>query len=140
MLRYGCGQEGCAYCPRNKRRRPTVYTARALAQHCVMLNKPLCPRVAELFVPLNNFARPAAPENLVQRIRCGRLPPLETPIVKPNIGIMVRPPHVQRHKPKIKEPIKEKPIVDVGEYKLRRLSGQWMERVRLLLNSVNLGY
>jgi hypothetical protein len=94
-----------------------------------MLNKPLCPRIAELYVPLNNFARPPAPENLIQRMTCGRLPAVEATVVKPNIGIMVRPPHVSKHKPKLKEAIKEKPIVEVGQYKLRRLSGQWMEKV-----------
>src|SRR5579862_1040018 len=128
MLRCGCDHEGCAYCPKS-RRRPTVYAARAFAKQAIMMNKPLCPRVAELYVPLNNFKRSPAPENLVQRMTGGRIPTVEIPIAKPNIGIMVRPPHVSRHKPKVKEPIKEKPIIDVGQYKLRRLSGQWMESV-----------
>lgn len=129
MIRYGCEEENCAYCHQRQRNRPTVYTARALAQHNIMLNKAVCPRIAELFVPLNNFARPPAPENLIQRMTCGKLPPVETTVVKPNIGIMVRPPHVSKHKPKAKEALKEKTFTDVGQYQLRRLSAQWMEKV-----------
>jgi hypothetical protein len=71
-----------------------------------------------------------APESFIQRLRYGRILAVETPIAKPpNIGIMVRPPHVTKHKPKLKETIKEKQVVNVGQYKLRRLSGQCMEKV-----------
>jgi hypothetical protein len=63
------------------------------------------------------------------RVRSGKIPQVETPLAKPNIGINVRPQHVNKQKPKLKEPIKEKTLESVGQYKLRRLSGQTMEKV-----------
>lgn len=131
MLRHGCPDRSCPCCPRAKRR-PTVYAARALAQQYLLSNKRLCPSVAELFVPLINFSRPPAPESLIMRIRSGKAPKSESPPQKPPIGIMVRPQHVHKQAKKVKEPIKEKPVKDVGQYKLRRLSGQTMEKVRSL--------
>jgi hypothetical protein len=128
MLRHGCEGLDCAYCPMGKKR-PTVYAARAFAQQYVMLNKPICPRIADLYVPLINFSRPAAPESLIMRVRSGKIPQVEAPVPKPNIGINVRPQHVNKQKPKLKEPIKEKTVESVGQYKLRRLSGQTMEKV-----------
>ena len=129
MLRHGCGDRSCAFCPTGKRR-PTVYAARAIAQQSLLLNKRLCPRVAELFVPLINFSRPAVPESLIMRLRSGKAPKSENPPLKAPMGIMVRPQHVHKQAKKSKEPIKEKPAKDVGQYKLRRLSGQSMEKVR----------
>jgi hypothetical protein len=128
MLRHGCEERSCRFCPRGKRR-PSVYTARAFAQQYLLANKPLCPRVAHLFVPLINFSRPPAPESLIMRVRSGRVPKSDIPLVKPPIGIIVRPQHVHKQPKKAKEPIKEKPTKDVGQYKLRRLSGQSMEKV-----------
>jgi hypothetical protein len=128
MLRHGCGQS-CPYCTTGKRR-PTVYAARALAQQYLVSNKRLCPSIAELFVPLINFSRPAAPESLIMRIRSGTAPKSEGPPQKPPIGIMIRPQHVHKQAKKIKEPIKEKVVKDVGQYKLRRLSALSMEKVR----------
>lgn len=128
MLRHGCEDRSCRFCPRGKRR-PTVYTARAFAQQYLLANKPLCPKVAQLFVPLINFSRPPAPESLIMRVRSGKVPKSDIPLVKPPIGIMVRPQHVHKQPKKAKEPIKEKPIKDIGQYKLRRLSGHSMEKV-----------
>src|SRR5271170_2278203 len=128
MLRYGCHEKDCIYCPRGKKR-PTIYAARVFAQEYVAGNRKLCPRVADLYVPLINFSRNASSESLVMRVRCGKVPEVEAPIAKPNIGIMVRPQHVQKHKQKLKEPMKEKPVASVGHYRLRRLSSQSVERV-----------
>jgi hypothetical protein len=95
-----------------------------------MSNRKICPRVAELYVPLINFARAPAPESLVMRVRCGKIPEVETPVAKPNIGINVRPQHVQKHKQKVKEVVRDKPIMSVGQcYKLRRLSCQSIGKV-----------
>jgi hypothetical protein len=129
MLRHGCEQDGCPFCPRSKKR-PTVYAARAFAQQYVMLNRKICPRIAELYVPLIDFARPHAPESMIMRVRCGKVPEVETPISKPTIGINVRPQHVNRHKQKVKEQIKEKPIENVGQFKLKRLTPNAMEKVQ----------
>ena len=132
MLRHGCEDKECTFCHhQGKKQRPTVYAARAFAQQFVLSNRKICPRIADLYVPLINFSRPPAPESLVMRVRCGRIPEVETPIAKPNIGIMVRPQHVQKHKQKLKEPTKEKPIMSVGQWKLRRLSSQSIEKVHL---------
>src|SRR5271170_6047136 len=128
MLRHGCEQDGCPFCPRSKKR-PTVYAARAFAQQYVMLNRKICPRIAELYVPLIDFARPHAPESMIMRVRCGKVPEVETPISKPTIGINVRPQHVHRHKQKVKEQIKEKPIETVGQFKLKKLTPNCMEKV-----------
>lgn len=128
MLRHGCEQKDCAFCHRGKKR-PTVYAARVFAQQFVMSNRKVCPRVAELYVPLINFSRTPCPESLAMRVRCGKIPEVETPVAKPNIGINIRPQHVQKHKQKVKEPVREKPIVSVGQYKLRRLSSQSIEKV-----------
>src|ERR1700694_775465 len=131
MLRFGCEEAVCEFF-RKLKQRPTVYAARAFAQQLVMSNKPLCPRVEKLHVPLINFYRAPAPESLVMQIRSGR--PIETPPPpKPHIGILVRPQHVQKHK-KIKEPIKEKPVLTTGHYKLRKLTGQHMETVIQITN------
>src|SRR5204862_7611066 len=113
------------------KQRRTGEAARACAQQCVLANRKICPGIAALSVPLINVSRPPAPESLVMRVRCGRIPEVETPIPKPNIGIMVRPQHVQKHKQKLKEPTKEKPIMSVGQWKLRRLSSQSIEKVHL---------
>lgn len=94
-----------------------------------MSNQKICPRIAELYVPLINFARPAAPESLIMRVRCGKLPEIEPPVAKPNIGIITRPQHVQKHKQKLKETVKEKPVENVGQYKLRRPTSQCIEKV-----------
>lgn len=95
-----------------------------------MAGRKLCPRVAELFVPLVSFARTAvAPESLIMRVRCGKIPEIGMPVPKPAIGINIRPQHVQKHKPKAKEPAKEKPVVNLGQFKLRRLTSQSMEKV-----------
>lgn len=132
MLRHGCGDQACPHCPRGTRR-PTVYAARALAQQHLLTNKRLCPSVSKLFVPLINFSRPAAPESLIMRIRSGKPPKSESPPQNRPIGIMVRPQHVHKQQTKkTKDPIKEKPVKDVGQYKLRRLSGQTMEKVSAL--------
>lgn len=128
MLRHGCEDEECKLC-HHGRKRPTVYAARAYAQQFVLSNRKICPRVADLYVPLINFSRAPAPESLVMRVRCGKIPQVETPVAKPNIGINVRPQHVQKHKQKAKEPTREKPIMSVGQYKLRRLSSQSIEKV-----------
>jgi hypothetical protein len=139
MLRHGCEDKDCAFCPKGKKR-PTVYAARAFAQQYVIYNKPICPRIAALYVPLINFSRPPAPESLIMRVRSGKIPPVETPVAKPNIGINVRPQHVTKPKQKVKEPVKDKPIESVGQYKLRRLSGQTMEKVVSTLSVLILGH
>jgi hypothetical protein len=129
MLRHGCEDQDCAYCPRGQKR-PTVYAAKAFAQQYIMVNRRICPRIAALFVPLINFSRPHGPESLIMRVRCGKIPDeMETPVSKPNIGINVRPQHVHKHKQKVKEPIKEKPIENVGQFKLKKLTGPCMEKV-----------
>src|ERR1700737_757926 len=131
MLRFGCNDD-CATCPKPAKVRPTVYAARAWAQQLVLANIPLCPRIAELYVPLVNFYRAPAPESFVMRIRSGRTI-VTPPPPKPNIGILVRPQHVQKHK-KVKETIKEKPILTTGHYKLRKLTGAYMEKVIQITN------
>jgi len=131
MLRHGCEQDDCPFCPRSKKR-PTVYAARSFAQQYLMLNRKICPRIAELYVPLIDFARPHAPESMIMRVRCGKVPEVETPISKPTIGINVRPQHVHRHKQKVKEQIKEKPIETVGQFKLKKLTPNCMEKVHPL--------
>jgi len=140
MLRFGCDDEDCKICRRGKRR-PTIYAAKAFAQQLIMLNRKLCPRVAELYVPLINFARPASSESLIMRIRCGKVPEEEpAPVAKPKIGIMVRPPHVHKHKPKSSEkPTKEK-IFDLdGHYRLRTLNTSIMKQVSILhLQSIDM--
>jgi len=127
MLRHGC-EEDCVYC-RIGNKRPTVYAARAFAQQYILMNKRLCPRIAQLYLPLVNFDRPRLAESLIMRVRCGKVSHVEAPITRPDIGIIVRPQHVAKHKPKVKEPIKEKPIVNAGSYQLRDLNMRAIERV-----------
>jgi hypothetical protein len=74
------------------------------------------------------------------RVRSGKIPPVETPVAKPNIGINVRPQHVTKPKQKVKETVKDKPIESVGQYKLRRLSGQTMEKVVSTIPVLILGH
>lgn len=130
MIRFGCEDASCVYCRRTAKR-PSVYAAQVFAQQYVMTGrKLLCPRIAELCVPLVNFARTSvAPESLIMRVRCGKIPEVDVPVAKPAIGINVRPQHVQKHKPKAKETPKEKPVVNVGQFRLRRLNSQTMEKV-----------
>jgi hypothetical protein len=128
MLRHGCWDKTCTLCHQGKKR-PTVYAARAFAQQFVMWGRKLCPRVAELYVPLINFSRAPAPESLIMRVRCGKIPEVDTPISKPNIGINVRPQHVQKHKQKLKELVKERPMESIGQYKLKKLSSHCIEKV-----------
>jgi hypothetical protein len=97
-----------------------------------MLNKPLCPRVAELYVPLVNFFRAPVPESLVMRVRSGRPIPVP-PSPKPNIGILVRPQHVQKHK-KVKDIVKEKPVLTTGHYSLRKVEGVTLEQAIQITN------
>jgi len=130
MLRFGCEEEDCKICRKGKKR-PTIYAAKAFAQQLIMLNRKLCPRIADLYVPLINFTRPASSESLIMRVRCGKVPDEEPPpVVKPKIGIMIRPQHVHKHKPKSTEkPVKEK-IWDLdGHYRLRTLSTTIMKQV-----------
>ena len=138
MLRHGCDDKSCKLCRRGKDR-PTVYAARVFAQHYVVAGRKVCPRVAEMCVPLINFARPNVSESLIMRVRCGKIPEVATPVAKPNIGIMVRPHHVQKHKQKVKEQVREKPVVNAGQYKLRKLTSQSIEKVlipRIILMQV----
>jgi len=135
MIRFGCEDTTCTYC-RRPAKRPSVYAAQVFAQQYVMTGRKLCPRIAELFVPLVNFARTSvAPESLIMRVRCGKIPEVELPVAKPAIGINVRPQHVQKHKPKAKDAPKEKPVVNVGQFRLRRLNSQAMEKVLKLASS-----
>jgi hypothetical protein len=132
MIRFGCEDEGCVYC-RRQVRRPSVYTALVFAQQYVLTGRKLCPRISELCVPLSNISRASvAPESLIMRVRCGKIPEIELPVAKPAIGINVRPQHVQKHKAKPKDMPKEKPVVNVGQFRLRRLNIQAMEKVRTI--------